>query len=96
MSAPRQLRHFEIVDCAVRSAEHFYLLGSHIHQLDEDCGADGGDLAAPHGSGAGPARSHARGGVFPATTDRETREFLSFRALDQVPRPQGPTQTPRH
>ncbi|BEP96950.1 hypothetical protein GmRootA79_53350 (plasmid) [Acidovorax sp. A79] len=47
MSAPQQLRHFEIVDCAVRSAEHFYLLGSHIHQLDEDCDDDGGDLAAP-------------------------------------------------
>lgn len=32
----QKLRHFEIVDCAVRNAEHFYLMASHVYQLDED------------------------------------------------------------
>jgi hypothetical protein len=32
----QKLRHFEMVDCAVRSAEHFYLMASHVYQLDDD------------------------------------------------------------
>ncbi|UDF32813.1 UNVERIFIED_ORG: hypothetical protein LHK14_23895 (plasmid) [Roseateles sp. XES5] len=60
MNSQQQLRHFEIVDCAVRSAEHFYLMASHTYQLDEEGdGVEGisdpcrGLLSAPPATGSG-------------------------------------------
>lgn len=41
----QQLRHFQFVDCAVRSAGHFYLMASHIYQLDDDCDDPDGEPA---------------------------------------------------
>lgn len=47
-TAEQNLRHFEIVDCAVRSDEHFYLMASHVYPLDEDVDdADGEPASAP-------------------------------------------------
>lgn len=44
----QKLRHFEFVDCAVRSAGHFYLMASHVYPLDEDCDdPDGEPASAP-------------------------------------------------
>lgn len=41
----QQLRHFQFVDCAVRSAGHFYLMAAHIYQLDDDCDDPDGEPA---------------------------------------------------
>lgn len=42
------LRNFEIIDCAVRSDDHFYLLASHVYELEEDDERDEDDLLAGH------------------------------------------------
>lgn len=40
------LKSFEIVDCAVRSDEHFYLVASHVYETDDD---DDNEQASPVG-----------------------------------------------
>ncbi|MCQ4167260.1 hypothetical protein [Tahibacter harae] len=43
----QKLRHFAFVDCAVRSAGHFYLMATHVYALDEDSDDPDGAPAAP-------------------------------------------------
>jgi hypothetical protein len=78
----QKLRHFEIVDCAVRSAEHFYLMASHVYQLDEDVDDPDAEPAA-----APDPDAHLREAIrvavyFPTRPDDEKWAFRTLRHIE--------------
>lgn len=79
---PREMfKRFEMVDCAVRSAEHLYLVASHVDQPeDEDDDSDDGERAEPAGA---PLKHAIRIGVyFPSRPPEKKWAFRTLRNIE--------------
>lgn len=78
----QKLRHFKIVDCAVRSARHFYLMASHIHQLDDDCDDPDGEMAAAPDPETDLREAIRVAVYFPDEPDEEKWAFRTLRNIE--------------
>lgn len=78
----QKLRHFEFVDCAVRSAEHFYLMATHTYQLDEDSDDPDGELAAELDPEADLHQAIRVAVYFPHRPDEKKWAFRTLRNIE--------------
>lgn len=78
----QQLRHFEFVDCAVRSAGHFYLLATHVYALDEDCDDPDGEPAAEADPESGLREAIRVAVYFPQRPDDKKWAFRTLRNIE--------------
>ena len=84
LESKRKLRHFKFVDCAVRSAGHFYLLASHIHPLDEDCDDPDGEPAVQPDPEPDLHAAIRVAVYFPHKPDAEKWAFRTLRNIESM------------